>query len=63
MNFFSLIMIFDSLFQSYQLYKTAKYKASNCCKKEAVIQKCSVKEKFLKILQNSKENPCVSVFF
>ena len=39
------------------LYINAKYKASSCCKIEAVIQKCSVKTVFLKISQNLQENP------
>ena len=30
---------------------------------EAVVQKCSVKKVFLKILQNSQENTCVRVPF
>ena len=47
-----------SLLESCQLYIIAKYKASNCCKIEEVIQKRSVKKVFLKILQNSKENTC-----
>ena len=38
-----------SLLESCQLYLIAKYKASNCCKIEAVIQRCSAK-KFLKLL-------------
>ena len=33
------------------LYMNAKYKASSCCKIEAVIQRCSVKTVFLKILE------------
>ena len=52
-----------SLLESCQLYIIAKYKASSCCKKEAVIQRCSVKNVFLKILQNSQENPCARVSF
>ena len=51
-----------SLLESCQLYIIAKYRASNCCKIEAVIQRCSVKV-FLKILQNSEENPCARVPF
>ena len=51
-----------SLLESCQLYIIAKYRASNCCKIEAVIQRCSVKV-FLKILQNSEENPCARVSF
>ena len=30
---------------------------------EAVVQKCSVKKVFLKLLQNSQENTCVRVSF
>ena len=48
-----------SLLESCQLYIIAKYKASSCCKIEAFIQRCSIKMVFLKILQNSRENPCV----
>ena len=51
-----------SLLESCQLYIIAKYRTSNCCKIEAVIQRCSVKV-FLKILQNSEENPCARVSF
>ena len=52
-----------SLLESCQLYLIAKYKASNFCKIEAVIQRCSVKKEFLKILQNSLENFCGRVSF
>ena len=52
-----------SLLESCQLYVIAKYKASSCCKIEAVIQRCSVKKAFLKILQNLQENPCARVSF
>ena len=52
-----------SLLESCQLYIIAKYKASNCCKIEAAIRRCSVEKVFLKILQNSQENPCVRVSF
>ena len=52
-----------SLLESCHLYIIAKYKASNCCKREAVIQRDSVKKVFLKILENSHENPCVRVSF
>ena len=52
-----------SLLESCQLCIIAKYKASNCCKIEAVIIRYSVKEVFLKILQNSQENPCARVSF
>ena len=62
MNFFFSTNDF-SLPESCQPYIVAKYKASNCCKIEAVIQKCSVKKMFLKILQNSQENPCARVSF
>ena len=41
----------------------AKYKASNCCKIEVVIQRISVKKVFLNIFQNLKENPCPRVSF
>ena len=54
MNFFPRIF---SLLESCQLYIIAKYKASNCCKIEEVIQRCSVKKMLLKILQNLQENP------
>ena len=52
-----------TLLESCQLYIIAKYKATNCCKREAVIQRCSVKQVFLKILQNLQENPCAKVSF
>ena len=52
-----------SLLESCQLYITAKYKASNCCKIGAVIQRCSVKKVFLNILQNSQEDSCARVSF
>ena len=45
-----------SLLESCQLYTIAKYKASSCCKIEALMQRCFVKKEFLKILQNSPEN-------
>ena len=47
-----------SVLESYQLHIIAKYKASNCnyCEIEAVIQRCSIKKVFLKILQNLQEN-------
>ena len=51
------------LLETCQLYIIAKYKASNCCKIEAVIQRCSVKKEFLEILQNSQENPFARVSF
>ena len=51
------------LLESCQLYIIAKYKASNCCKIEEVIQRCSVKTVFLKILQNSQENSSAGVSF
>ena len=62
MIFFSPINDF-SLLESCQLYIIAKYKASNCCKIEAAIQRYSVKSVFLKILENSQENPCTRVSF
>ena len=62
MNFFSPTNDY-SLLEICQLYIIAKYKASNCCKIEAVIQRCSVKKAFLKILQNLQENPCARVSF
>ena len=53
-----------SLLETCQLYIIAKYKTSNCCKIEEVVQKCSIKKVFLKILQNSQGNPlCQSLFF
>ena len=52
-----------SLLESCQLNIIAKYKTSNCCKIEAVIQKYSVEKVFLKILQNSQENPSARVSF
>ena len=52
-----------SLLENCQLYIIAKYKASNCCKIEAVIQSCSVKEVLLKILRNSQKNPCARISF
>ena len=51
------------LLESCQQYIITKYKASSCCKIEAFLQKCSVKKGFLKILQNSQENPCARVSF
>ena len=45
------------------LYINAQYKASSYCKREAVIQRCSVKAVFLKISQNSQENTCARVSF
>ena len=52
-----------SILDSCQLYIIVKFEASNCCKIEAVIQRCSVKKVFFKILQNSQENPCISASF
>ena len=54
-----------SVLESYQLHIIAKYKASNCnyCEIEAVIQRCSIKKVFLKILQNLQENPCARIPF
>ena len=37
-----------SLLEHCQLYITAMYKVSNCCKIEAVIQRCSAKKVVLK---------------
>ena len=48
-----------SLLESRQLI--AKYQASSYCK--IVIERCSVKKMFIKILQNSQENPCDRVSF
>ena len=54
---------FSSL-ESCQLYITEKYKASNCCKIKAVIQRYSVKDLFLKILQNrTGKLLCQGLFF
>ena len=44
-----------SLLKSCQLCIIAKHKASNCSKIEPVIQRCSVKKVFSKILQNSQK--------
>ena len=52
-----------SLLESCQLYIIAKYEASNCCKTEAVIQRCSAKKFFSKILQNSQEKHEARVSF
>ena len=52
-----------SRLESCQLHIIAKYKASNCCKMEAVIQRYSLKKMFLKILENSRENPCARASF
>ena len=53
-----------SLLESCQLYIIAKYKASNCFKTDAVVQMCSGKKVFLKILKNSQENClCARVSF
>ena len=49
-----------NLLESCQLYIITKYKASNCCKIEAVIQRCYLKKVFL---QNPQENPCARVPF
>ena len=51
------------LLESCQLYIITQYKASNCSKIEAVIQRGSVKKVFLKILQNSQENPYARASF
>ena len=52
-----------SLFESCQLYITAKYQASSCCKIEAVIQRCSAKKGFLKNLAKFTGKPCARVSF
>ena len=52
-----------SLLESCQLYQIAKYKASNCCKIEGGIERCSVKKVYLKIFLNSQENLCARVSF
>ena len=49
------------LLKSCYLYIIAKYEASNCCKIEATIQRCSVKKVFLKIFQNSQKSPWARV--
>ena len=51
------------LLESCQLHVIAKYRASSCCKIEAVIQRCSLIRVFLKILQKSHENSCARVSF
>ena len=43
--------------------KSGKPLKQNCCKIEAVIQRCSVKKVFLKILQNLQENPVPESIF
>ena len=46
-------------------YKTVSKNAEaviHKCSSEAVAQRCSVKEVFLEILQNSQENTCARVF-
>ena len=53
-----------SLLESYQLHIIA----SNCCKIvkcsiEVLIQRCSVKKVFLKVLENSQVKPCARVSF
>ena len=51
-EFFPLAIITNfSPLESCHAYIIAKYKASNCCKIEAVTQSCSKKD-VLKILQN-----------
>ena len=53
-----------SLLESRQLYIIAKYEASNCCKVEAVIQRCSVKRRFLKnLVKSAGKVLCQSLFF
>ena len=61
MNFFPTNAF--SLLESCQLYVIAKYKASSCCKIEAVIRMYSVKKLLLKILQNSQKHPCARASF
>ena len=57
------------LLESCQLYVIAKYKASNCCKVEAVIQRFSVKKVHCKkgVLKNlaklAEKSLCQSLFF
>ena len=50
-----------SQLESCQLYMTANYKPSNCCKIETVIQRYYIKNVLLKIFQNSQENLCARV--
>ena len=51
------------LLESCQLYLIAKCKLSNCCKIEAVIQRCSVRKVVLKNLANFTGKPqCQSLF-
>ena len=53
-----------SLLENCQLYIIAKYEASNCCKIEAVIQRCPVKKVVLKDLAKFTGKPlCQSLFF
>ena len=52
-----------SLRESCPLYLITNYKTSNCCKTEAIIQRCSVKKVFLKHLWNSNEKLCARVSF
>ena len=56
-EFFSRLMASHFLRSHCQLYIIPEDKARNCCKIEAVIQSCSVKTVFLKIVQISRENP------
>ena len=55
-----------SLLESRQLYRIAKYKASNCCKIEAkieaVIQRYSVKKVFLKNREIHRKTPMSESF-
>ena len=53
-DFFSRLMTSHYL-KAASHYIIAKYKTSNCCKMKAVIQRCSVKKMFLKILENSQK--------
>ena len=63
-EFFPLAIITNfSPLESCHAYIIAKYKASNCCKIEAVTQRCSKKD-ILKILQNwnHKKSPAPESF-
>ena len=48
-----------SLLETWQLYIIVKYKASNCCKIEEVIQRCSIKKGVLKDLAKFTGKPPV----
>ena len=62
MNFFFPTNPF-SLFESRQLYIIAKYRASNCFKIEAAIQRCSVKKGVLKNLAKFTGKPLYQSLF